>query len=110
MIVFVWTSPQVFYRHAISAFIGVGDGMQRLVQISNEMDDVSQRLRLLCRIGILVFQNGQLLADRFRNASFFSAKRLERSALRSSRYIDVMPGAVLPLSPHVVRPRGRVRH
>src|SRR5208282_6565086 len=98
MIVFMRAAPEVFYRHAISAFIGVRNRMQRLVQISHEMDHIAQCVCALCRIGILIFQNGELLANRLRHASFLSAKWLKRSALRAARYINVVPRSVLTFS------------
>src|SRR5580704_5308453 len=105
MIVLMRASPEVFYGHAISTFICVGGGVQRLVQISNEMNDVAQRLRAPRPICLRILQNSHLLADRPRHASFLSAILLQRSALRTSRYVDVVPRSVFSFSAHVVCPR-----
>src|ERR1700739_3932350 len=99
---------KIFHRYAISAVISVGDGVQRLMHVADKMDKVAYRFGSLQRIGGLVFQDGALLFNRARHASFRAAVFRQVSLVLAPRYVDVMPWAVLALVAHIVRPGGGI--
>src|SRR5260370_359766 len=64
---------KIFRWHAVSAVVGIIDGVQRLVQISDKMDEVADCFRALRRISGLVFQDGALLLDGARHTAVGAA-------------------------------------
>src|SRR5439155_1402580 len=64
---------KVFHGHAITAVVGVGDGMERLMHIADKVDEVADRFATLGGISGLVFQNGALFFDCARHAAFGAA-------------------------------------
>src|SRR6266852_1765789 len=86
---------KIFHRHTVSAVVGIGDGMQRLMQIADKMDEVADRFGTLQGIGGLVFQDGALLFDCTRYTSLRTAISVQLPLVLPPRNIDVMPGTVL---------------
>src|ERR1700687_791676 len=101
---------KIFHRHAVSAVVGIGDGMQRLMQIADKMDEVAYRFGALQGIGGLVFQDGGLLFDCTRHTSLRTAISVQLPLMFPPRNIDVMPGTVLALIAHIVRPCRGIYH
>src|SRR5260370_18281545 len=91
---------KIFHRHAVPAAVGVVDGMQRLMHIADKVDEVADRFGALYEIGGLVFQDGPLLFDRPRHASFGTAGFVQLSLLLPTMNIGVIPRPFLPLVAH----------
>ena len=100
---------KVFHRHTVSAVVGIVDGVQRLVQIAYKVNEVTDGFSALQRIGGLVFQDCALLFDGARHTSFRAAVLVQLTLVLPSRNIDVMPGTILALVAHIIRP-GRGLH
>ncbi len=64
---------KIFHRDTISAVVGIGDGMQWLMQIGDKMDEIPYCFGALQGIGGLIFKDGALLFDGARHASFGTA-------------------------------------
>src|SRR5512136_458774 len=104
VIVLARLAPEIIHWHAISTLIVVGNGVQRLVQIAHEVNDVAERLGSLRSVPILVLQNSELVLDGLRDATLFPAEIAERRALGSARNVDVMPRPVFRRAANIVRP------
>src|SRR5579863_9916643 len=91
MIALLRVAPEILHRHTIPAFIGIRDGVQRLVQISDKMNDKAKRIRAFRHVRFGILQDGKLFGDCSRDAAFLSAKGIKRPALRTTGYVDVMP-------------------
>src|SRR5260370_17459637 len=61
---------EVLHRHAVSAVVGIVDGVQRLMQIADKVDKGTDGFGALQRIGGLVLQDSALLFLGGRPASF----------------------------------------
>src|SRR5947208_4647552 len=101
---------KVFHWDAVSAIVAVVDGVQRLVHVTDKMDEIPDRFRAFYGIRRLIFQNGALLFNRARHAPVRAAVFLDRAFMLSTRNIDVMPRPMVPLGPTIVRPRGSITH
>src|SRR5438094_4450388 len=92
-----WLMAKILHRHAISAVVCIGDGVQRLMHVADKVDEVTDRFGALQRIGGLILQNGALLFDGARHASFGAAELRQIALVFAARNIDVMPWTVLAL-------------
>src|SRR6266576_5571825 len=79
------------------------------MHIADKMDQVAYRFGALHWIGGAVFQDGALLFDRAGHTSLRTAVSVQIPLVFPPRNIDVMPGPVLALIAHSIRP-GRSIH
>src|SRR5216683_296344 len=100
---------KILHRDAVSAVVGIVDGVQRLMQIPYKVNDVTDGFSALQRIGGLVLKDSALLFDAARHTSFRAAVLVQLTLVLPSRNIDVMPGTVLALVADVIGP-GRGIH
>src|SRR5260370_8214565 len=96
---------KIFHRHAVSAVVGIVDGVQRLMQIPYKVNDITDGFSALQRIGGLVLKDSALLFDGARHTSFRAAVLVQLTLVLPSRNLDVMPGTVLALVSDVIAPR-----
>ena len=71
-------AAQIANRDATAALVVVAAGVQRHVQIANEMDHVARGIGAFLRVGVGVLQNGQLIGDGLGDAARISTKVGER--------------------------------
>src|SRR6266581_3951110 len=74
---------KIFHRHTVCAVVGIGDGMQWLMQIAYKMDEIAYCFGAFQGIGGLIFQDGALLFDGARHASFRTAVPVKLSLVLS---------------------------
>jgi len=82
--------------------------MQRLVQVTDKMNEVAEGFGALQGFGGFVFQNDAQLFDRARHAAVGAAVFRQKSFVFSPRDINVMPGAVMAFIAHVIGPGGSI--
>ena len=101
---------KIFHRHAVSAVVGIGDGVQRLVHIAHKVDEITYRFGAFQGIGGLVFQDGTLLFNSARHTSLPTAVSAQIPLMFLPRNVDVVPRTVLALIAHIIRPCRRIHH
>src|SRR5258707_7921800 len=52
---------KILHRHTVSAVVGIGDGVKRLMHVPDKMNEVADGFGALQGIGRLVFSYGALL-------------------------------------------------
>src|ERR1700759_4660498 len=112
VIVFARLAAEKFKWNTVAAFVVVRRGVQRLMKIADEMNDVAKGFGAFRGLGGFIFENLDLCGEGFVDATFLAAIRskVAVAARIAARYVDVMPRAVVALRADVIRPRGCVAH
>jgi hypothetical protein len=80
-------------------------GVQRHVKIADEVDDVTNGVGAFMGIGVLVFQDDELVGNSFGDATLRATVWVNGFAARSAAgNVNVVPRAILQFAAHVVRP------
>ena len=101
---------KIFHWNAVSAIVAIVDEVQRLVHVACKVNEIANGFGAFHWISRLVFQYSALFIDCSRHTSVAATVLLQRAFVRSPRNVDVMPGAIVPLVAHVIRPRRSIHH
>src|SRR5215469_10675744 len=72
------------------------------------MSEVAKGVGTFPRVGVPVFQDGELIRDGLDHAATRAAEPFENTAGGTSGNVDVVPGPILGLAAHIVSPGRRI--